>query len=417
MGIKREIRKRALPLLLAVCCVCGCLVAAAPKARAWSSVEELQEYALKNWSRPLLAEINPLVGGTRFGKSRSGRAHAAIDMVVESGAGTPIYAMADGVVMEYCPDFYYGTSSVGVKNTDGSVLRYCEISTTLRNGDTVTQGQLIGKMIPNSDTGASMLHLELYLGTREGGLTDRGNSHYDHVPDGNYLRRADLLDPTFLLNITRFTGEHDHIWSEKDGRCVYCERHWTEFMDPSLHAASFVDVTVEDYCYDAVLWAVAEDISSGSGSVYFGTDLYCTRAQAMTMLWRAVGSPESGTEDPFPDVTADDYYYDAARWAYAAGVTDGAGEGLFDPEGPVTRAQAMLLLWRAAGSPEQDGTLVFEDVEDWVSYWDAVEWATVGGIADGIGPRTFGPAELCTRGQLVTFLYRAYAAETEDHNG
>lgn len=417
MGIKREMRKRLFSLLLAVCCVCGCLVAAAPKAQAWSSVEEFQEYALANWSKPMLLEPNAVVGLSRFGTSRSGRTHAAIDISVSSGEGTPVYAMTDGVVMEYCPDFYFGTSSIGVKNTDGSVLRYCEISTTLRNGDTVTQGQLIGKLIPNSDTDSSMLHLELYMGTREGGLTDRENSHYDYVPDGSYLRRADLLNPTFLLSITRFTGEHDHFWSEEDGRCVVCERHWTEFMDPSLHAADFVDVTVDDYCYDAVRWAVANGVSSGSGSVYFGANLYCTRAQAMTLLWRAAGSPESGAENPFTDVSEYDYCCDAVRWAYASGITDGAGDGLFDPEGPITRAQAVLFMWRAAGCPAQNGTLAFEDIDDWVSYRDAVEWATVGGIAGGTGPATFGPEELCTRGQLITFLYRSYAAETENYNG
>lgn len=416
MKIKREIRKHILPLLLAVCCVCGLLAAAAPKARAWSSVEEFQAYALANWSRPLLPEPGAVAGLSSFGTSRNARTHAAIDISVGSGAGTPVYAMADGVVMEYCPDFYYGTSSLGVRNTDGSVLRYCEITTPLRNGDTVTQGQAIGVLATNYYDNGCMLHLELYMGTREGGLTDKGNVQYDYVPSGAYLRRGDLLDPTFLLGITRFTGEHGHAWSE-DGRCVYCERHWTELEDPARHAAGFLDVTAEDYCYDAVLWALESGVDNGAGPVYFGTNQFCTRSEMITMLWRAANSPGSGAGNPFTDIAESDDCYDAARWAYAAGVTSGAGDGLFDPEGPVTRAQALLFMWRAAGSPAQDGTFVFTDVEEWASYRDAVEWATVSGIAGGTGPETFDPAELCTRGQLVTFLYRAYAAEMENYDG
>lgn len=418
MKIKREMRKRFLPLLLAVCCACGLLAAAAPRARAWSSVEDFQAYALANWSRPLLPEINAVAGLARFGTSRNGRTHAAVDISVKNGGGrTEVYAMADGVVMEYCPDFYYGTSSVGIRNTDGSVLRYCEISTPLRNGDTVAQGQLIGTLEANYHDGDSMLHLELYLGTEEGGLTDTGNySRYDYVPSGAYLRRGDLLDPTFLLGLTRFTGEHEHAWGE-DGLCLYCQRHWTEFEDPSLHAAGFLDVTAEDYCYDAVLWALSRGVSGGAGGAYFGTNQFCARDEVVTMLWRAAGSPESGVENPFTDISPSDPCYDAARWAYAAGITSGAGDGLFEPEGPVTRAQALLFLWRAAGSPAQDGTVSFADIEEWASYRDAVEWAVVSEIAGGTGPATFGPAEMCTRGQLVTFLYRAYAAGGEAYDG
>ena len=414
MGVKIEIRKRVLPLLLAVFCLCGFLITAAPKARAWSSVEEFREYALENWSRPMLVDIKPLTAGTRFGTTRSGRTHAAVDMTVENGEGTLVYAMADGVVMEYCGDFYYGTSSIGVKNTDGSVLRYCEISTSLRNGDKVTQGQVIGKLIPNSYTGACMLHLELYLGTREGGLTDTGNSHYDYISDGGYLRRSDLLDPTFLLGITRFTGEHDdHSWNG-DGYCQFCGRNWTEIMDPALFAAGFLDVAVGDYCYDAVLWAVDNGVSSGSTPAYFGTYTSCTRAQTLTMLWRAAGSPSSGAENPFTDVSASDYCYDAVRWAYAKGISSGTGDGEFDPESEITRAQALLFLWRAAGSPVQEGTVSFTDLDGWESFSDAIEWATVNDIAGGTGSTTFGPGETCTRGQLITFLYRAYAAETKN---
>lgn len=166
-------------------------------------VSAFQQRALSTWIKPVRAKILSVVGtGRGFGAYRtSTRQHAGIDYYVSNGAGTPVYAMQSGTVIEYLPSFYYGTNSVAIQHADGSVARYCEISTSLRVGDKVTQGQQIATIIGNTLDGGTMLHLEIYLGTATGSLS-RTNTTYDYVP-GNYNRRRDLLNPEFLLNLTR----------------------------------------------------------------------------------------------------------------------------------------------------------------------------------------------------------------------
>ncbi len=166
-------------------------------------VSAFQQRALSTWIKPVRAKILSVVGtGRGFGAYRtSTRLHAGIDYYVSNGAGTPVYAMQSGTVIEYLPSFYYGTNSVAVQHADGSVARYCEISTSLRVGDKVTQGQQIATIKANTLDGGTMLHLELYLGTATGSLS-RTNTTYDYVT-GNYNRRRDILNPEFLLNLTR----------------------------------------------------------------------------------------------------------------------------------------------------------------------------------------------------------------------
>lgn len=164
-------------------------------------VAAFQQRALSTWIKPVRAKILSVVGtGRGFGAYRTAtRQHAGIDYYVSGGSGTPVYAMQSGVVVEYLSNFYYGTNSVAVQHADGSVARYCEISTSLRVGDTVTQGQQIATIIGNTLDGGTMLHLELYLGTATGSLS-RTNSTYDYVT-GSYNRRRDIVNPEFLLNL------------------------------------------------------------------------------------------------------------------------------------------------------------------------------------------------------------------------
>jgi len=164
--------------------------------------EELSEFtdaAADSWTLPLKDDFKSVTGSRKFGASRENgkRAHAGIDFVAP--VGTPVYAMTDGKVSLVYP-FYEGTYAVEVKNTDGSVLLYGEISPAVKKGESVSQGQLIG-YIMESDDHTIMLHLELYRGTSGGALTQKSNKTYDYLPGGSlkYGRRADLLDPTFLL--------------------------------------------------------------------------------------------------------------------------------------------------------------------------------------------------------------------------
>ena len=170
----------------------------------------------------------------------------------------------------------------------------------------------------------------------------------------------------------------------------------------------FVDVKEGAYYYDAVLWAVEQKITSGTSATTFSPDASCTRAQMVTFLWRAAGSPkvENG-KNPFADVKADAYYYAAVLWAVEKGVTSGTSATTFSPDATVTRGQTVTFLYRNAGSPEVSGTMPFTDVEADAYYAKAVQWAVQQKITTGTSETTFSPMSDCTRGQIVTFLYRA----------
>ena len=175
-------------------------------------------------------------------------------------------------------------------------------------------------------------------------------------------------------------------------------------------SVSFTDVRKNDYFYNAVNWAVAEDITTGMTATTFGPNVTCTRAQAVTFLWRAAGSPApKSSEMPFTDVAKGAYYYDAVLWAVEAGITNGMTETTFVPNADCTRAQIVTFLWRAQGSPVAVGKIGFTDVAEDAYYAAAVRWAVAEGITTGMTATTFGSPADCTRAQIVTFLYRCLA--------
>lgn len=171
----------------------------------------------------------------------------------------------------------------------------------------------------------------------------------------------------------------------------------------------FVDVIENDYFYNAVLWAVGEGITDGTSATTFEPNEVCTRGQVVTFLYRAAGSPKvSAGENPFADVTESDYFYDAVLWAVGEGITDGTSAATFSPNEKCTRAQVATFLWRAEGEAEPTITEhAFTDLPSGAYYYDAVLWAVEQGITDGVSDTTFVPDAECTRGQIVTFLYRA----------
>ena len=171
----------------------------------------------------------------------------------------------------------------------------------------------------------------------------------------------------------------------------------------------FWDVSASAYYYDAVLWAVEEEITSGTSDTTFSPNASCTRAQAVTFLWRAAGSPAPDSrKNPFRDVSSNAYYYDAVLWAVENGITSGTSANTFSPNGTVTRAQTVTFLYRAAGSPAASGSS-FTDVPSNAYYAAAVRWAVSHNITSGTSSSTFSPNGFCTRGQIVTFLYRDMA--------
>ena len=169
----------------------------------------------------------------------------------------------------------------------------------------------------------------------------------------------------------------------------------------------FVDVKTGDYFYDAVLWAVEKGITNGTSAETFSPEAPCTRAQIVTFLWRAAGSPVVNYAMDLSDVAGDAYYAEAVRWALSEGITTGTSDHTFSPDAVCTREQAVTFLWRAAGSPAVSGESAFEDVGADAYYARAVAWAAQNGVTNGISQALFGTGSDCTRAQIVTFLYRA----------
>ena len=178
------------------------------------------------------------------------------------------------------------------------------------------------------------------------------------------------------------------------------------FMDDNTMLNYFVDVKTGDYYYDAVLWAAGKGITSGTDTTHFSPNASCTRAQIVTFLWRAAGSPEPKNMGGFTDVSADSYYAKAVAWAVENGITGGTGNNKFSPDAACTREQAVTFLYRASGSPAVTGGSAFTDVAADAYYANAVVWAEQTNITGGIGGNLFGSGRDCTRGQIVTFLYR-----------
>lgn len=170
----------------------------------------------------------------------------------------------------------------------------------------------------------------------------------------------------------------------------------------------FRDVPTDAYYYEAVKWAQKKGITGGIGDGLFGPNQPCTRAQIVTFLWRAAGSPVVNYAMDLADVSGDAYYAEAVRWALSQGITTGTADGKFSPNAPCTRAQSMTFLFRASKA-SADGAPAFSDVAADAYYAEAVKWATDNGITNGTTSSTFSPGSGCTRAQIVTFLWRLYA--------
>ena len=181
------------------------------------------------------------------------------------------------------------------------------------------------------------------------------------------------------------------------------------FKESAEQAANpFTDVRESDYYYDAVLWAVENGVTNGTSAATFSPNAAVTRAQMVTFLWRAYGSPKATGSNPFADVRESEYYYDAVLWAVENGVTNGTSATTFSPGAPVTRAQSVTFQWRAAGSPAAAGDS-FDDVAADAYYAGAVTWAAATGVTNGTSSSKFSPDMAVSRAQAVTFLYRELA--------
>ena len=214
------------------------------------------------------------------------------------------------------------------------------------------------------------------------------------------------------LTVTDQSGNRLSLSDNGNGKYTFTMPDGKVTVDASFSkiaaAVSFRDVKQSDYYYDAVKWAVEQGITEGTSVDTFSPHASCTRAQTVTFLWRAAGSPEpTGTVNPFSDLSPNAYYYKAVLWAVENGITQGTSTDTFSPDATVTRGQTVTFLHRAAGAPSHGGNAAFLDISDNDYYSDAVAWAEQNGITSGTGNGKFSPNADCTRGQIVTLLYRA----------
>ena len=235
--------------------------------------------------------------------------------------------------------------------------------------------------------------------------TARGyTSHY--CPGCGDRYRTDYTDPT---------GHHydDGVVTKEPtltamGRILYtclgCGDTYQETI-PKL-TNPFTDIEEQAYYFYPILWAVNSGITTGLDETHFGPDQVCNRAQVVTFLWRAAGKPEPGCSNPFADVPAGCFYEKPVLWAYETGITTGTDSTHFSPNSPCNRAQVVTFLHRFRGAPEPEISTVFPDVPEGSFYHQAVLWAAQRGITVGMDGGRFCPDLECTRGQIVTFLYR-----------
>lgn len=213
------------------------------------------------------------------------------------------------------------------------------------------------------------------------------------------------------LTVTDQSGNRLPLSDKGNGKYTFTMPGGKVSVDASFSkietAINFRDVAQSDYFYDAVQWAVEKGVTEGTSATTFSPNASCTRAQMVTFLWRSAGSPAPKTAvNPFKDVSTNDYYYNAVLWAVENGITSGTGADTFSPNTTVTRAQTVTFLYRTAGSPAVSGGS-FSDVAANAYYANAVAWASQNNITSGTGNGKFSPNADCTRGQIVTLLYRA----------
>ncbi len=247
-------------------------------------------------------------------------------------------------------------------------------------------------------------------------------TYYISVPeDYMFSAYADVTDVTTSWDYTvgsngaiifadeKFVMENGSIrygFTDADGDRAYIELSGGMYIIKS----PFVDVKASDYYFFPVLWAADYGITSGMDATHFRPGMTCTRGQMVTFMWRAYGCPVvSNVRNPFVDVKPGDYYYNAVMWAVANGITSGTDARHFSPNAAVTRAQTVTFLWRADGQYYVSSKNYFTDVKPSDYYYDAVMWAVAYGITNGMDATHFGPNSGCTRGQIVTFLYRFMA--------
>ena len=277
---------------------------------------------------------------------------------------------------------------------------------------TYTFDKTAGGYHPGTGTGTGVTTYSITVKSAKNG--DVTASHKSASKGTTVTLTVDPDKGYVLDTLTVLDGKDKEIkLTEKNGKYTFtmpASKVTVEAMfeaEQSTGKNPFIDIPAGSYYEDAVIWAVDKGITTGTGNGRFSPDAPCTRAQIVTFLWRAAGSPAPKSMSSFSDVPAEAFYAKAVAWAVEKGITSGTGEGKFSPDATCTRAQAVTFLYRANGSPAVSGNSAFTDVAADAYYAAAVKWAEKSGITGGIGGGLFGSNNNCTRAQIVTFLYRS----------
>lgn len=301
--------------------------------------------------------------------------------------------------------------------TAGSKHEKCTKCTATRNANTVIPatggGSSSGGGSSGGGGGAGVTTYAITVqNSKNGGVTA---SHKSAAKD-TAVTLTVTPDKGYVLDtLTVLDSKNKAVkLTEKNGKYTFTMPSGKVTVSAAFKAAApasenpFTDVPSGAYYEDAVVWAVKKGITSGTSATTFNPDGSCTRAQAVTFLWRAAGSPEPKSATmPFTDVPAGSYFEKAVLWAVENGITKGTSDTTFSPDASCTRAQIVTFLWRAGGSPAVSGNSAFSDVAADAYYAAAVAWAEKNGVTGGIGGGLFGSDNTCTRAQIVTFLHRA----------
>ena len=305
------------------------------------------------------------------------------------------------------------------------------------NGQALSTGGSATVAIPKSGTtnivvgiGAKTYTLTILRNSGTGGNEGGGGSGYSYYTIKATAGAGGSISPSGNVSVREGRDQTFTITPDKgyavsnvkiDGKSIGAVKSYTFENVSRTHTIEvifmkangnpqtgvFVDVATGSYYEDAVDWAVENGITKGTDDTHFSPDGICTRAQAVTFLWRAAGSPEPETRAmPFADIPVGSYYYDAVLWAVENGITKGTSDTTFSPNMTCTRAQIVAFLWRSEKSPAAGTANPFADVKSTAYYADAVLWAAKEDITKGTTNTTFSPNADCTRAQIVTFLYR-----------
>ena len=281
----------------------------------------------------------------------------------------------------YAPTFVNGTLTIASRPSGGVVAVTYPV-----NVPGETERGSVSSNVKNASKGSTVtITVEPEDGFQLAGLTVTDK-------DGNELPLTDKGDGKYTFTMPAGKVEVNATFAEK------------------IETSPFADVSTDAYYYEAVKWAAEQGITGGVGGGLFAPDQSCTRAQIVTFLWRAAGSPEPKSMRSFSDVPEDSYYAKAVAWAVENGITVGTSATTFSPDATCTRAQGVTFLFRAAKA-SADGAPAFRDVAADAYYAAAVKWATDNSVTNGIGGGLFGSDNDCTRAQIVTFLWRLYAGK------